>query len=99
MVELPKIVKMLHHPDPASGTSVFDDGVKAHWTERPGGIVAWEAPWSSPWWEPLGRPKSVYAKILLDDDPAWDGFEQLMTDEEKSQWELARLKRGLLLPR
>ncbi len=85
---------MLIHPNGVAGTTIMDDGVKAHWTEGRSSEVVVVYPDGRMLAFPVsGIGVSPEGKMILSklDEIEGSDFDQRdMTPEEVREWELAR---------
>jgi hypothetical protein len=92
------MTKMLSHSDGVSGTTVFNDGTKVHWTEGrgsdqvailPNGTEVTVGPIGP--WEPEER-QIIDEELRIEENGA-DEY-RAMTPEEEKEWENARYPDG-----
>lgn len=90
-----KVVRVLNHPDGVSGTSIFDDGQRAHWTEGRNSSVVFSEHGPNP----DGTGGAVINRLWngLDTDPTLDAIDNAenpeirdMTEAEATDWQTAR---------
>lgn len=78
-----EIVATYNHSDEVSGTSVFNDGVRAYWTEGRSSYVKFRRG-DHTWWESVAHGHSPY--MLAMDGEHYGKVRQMTPEEEEEHW-------------